>query len=804
MSSERGTTPIGAIYRLQMTPDFGFDRVAELAPYFADLGVTHLYLSPYLQAAEGSEHGYDVVEHPRLNESLGGREAFERMVDALEQHGLGHIADIVPNHVSTEGNNRWWNVLKHGRNSRHAHWFDIDWDYLDGKVCAPILGDDLEACIERGEITLDTSGIEPVLHYFDHRFPLSPETDLDAPLAEIIDTQNYWLVEWRRGNRNINYRRFFDVNTLAAVRQELPEVFEATHSLLFELIADGAVHGLRVDHIDGLLDPQGYLEALVQRSGVPVWVEKILEPSEVLPDTWPVEGTTGYDFLNIVGGLFVDQRNEHRMTSIYQDFSRETASLDAVTQDKKMLVMRQVLIADLKRLAGELEKIFTEMDWEVDEDLMVALVGETLAGFDVYRTYIRPDGSRTDQDERLLLDAIEAARRRAAYIPSIYFDRLSDVILTGVGGEAGRRFVLRLQQTSGPVMAKSYEDTVFYNFNRLVSLNEVGGDPGYFGVDLDEFHAAASRAQQKWPLSVLATSTHDTKRSEDVRARISLLSEIPDRWETFVSTFDEGSATHLTDGMPDANTRYLFYQVLVGAHPLDVPRASEYMLKAAREAKGGTSWLRPDDDYETALSRFVDGVIGDPSLQVLLNDFVSDLVEPGRINSLAQCLIKHTYPGIPDTYQGTELWDLSLVDPDNRRPVDHDLRIALLSHADETPASELWASADDGAAKMLVTTTALRLRRQRPNSFLEGSYSPIEAEGEAAHHVVAFMRSDDVVVVAPRLVLSLEGEWGDTTIPLPEGKWRNVLTGERVYGGNPSVGMLLATFPVSLLVKEAG
>ncbi|MFP5299084.1 MAG: malto-oligosyltrehalose synthase, partial [Actinomycetota bacterium] len=643
---------VRSTYRIQLHAGFTFDDLAAIAPYLSELGVTHVYCSPYLQATEGSTHGYDVVDHSRVNPELGGDEAWDRFCDEAARLGLGVVIDIVPNHVSIEGghNRRWLDVLEHGASSSSAEWFDIDWDYLEGKVCAPLLGDTLEACLERGEINLDADGDEPLLRYFEHTLPIAPGTDLDASMDEIVEAQNYWLVEWRRGNRNINYRRFFDINTLAAIQVQRDDVFEHVHGLTAALVHEGKVDGLRIDHIDGLFDPQDYLERLRSLVDVPVWVEKILEPSEGLPDAWPVQGTTGYDFMNLVGGLFVNPDNEHRITSVYQDFTDETASLAEIVHEKKMMILRQVMVADLKRLAREASAAFEKRGWATDEGEMMAALGEVLAAFDVYLTYVRPDGHRNENDRRILTEAFTAARKRAPFVPAAYFDRLEEVL----GSDDGSMLLLRLQQTSGPVMAKSYEDTVFYNFNRLVSLNEVGGDPGYFGIETDDFHAAGARRAQRWPRAMLATSTHDTKRSEDVRARISLLSEIPERWSDALARFSKLAERYRSSGMPDRNAEYLLYQVLVGAYPLDADRAVEYMTKAAREAKRYTSWLRIDTSYERALEDFVRGLLSDDDFAAELTDFVEPLIEPGRINSLAQTLIKLTFPGVPDTYQGCE------------------------------------------------------------------------------------------------------------------------------------------------------
>lgn len=814
----------GATYRVQLNPDFTFDDVAKIAGYLAGLGITHVYCSPYLQAHPGSTHGYDVVDHSRLNEELGGRDGFERMVAALGEHGLKHIVDIVPNHVSVAGsaNARWWDVLKHGRGSRYAAFFDIEWERvppdLAGKVLVPVLGDELEAVLQRGEIKLALKDGEPIARYYENELPLSPDSipegaaeDLvarvnDDPrlLTELLEQQHYLLAFWRRARRHLNYRRFFDINTLAALRMEQPGVFEETHGLVLELIGRGELDGLRVDHIDGLLDPAAYLSRLRNEAGRYLVVEKILEPGEELPPAWPVDGTTGYDFMNVVGGLYVDRRAEERMHQIYERFIGEQVSLERMKLEKKYLLMRHVMVSDMNRLTNEIWELFDEEGWgdipHLDDQLRDA-VGEIIASFHVYRTYIGPDGTRLPNDEQVIRQAVEDARARRDYLEPAIFDRLELVLLMEAGGEAGRSFALRFQQMTGPIMAKSLEDTVFYNFNRLVSLNEVGGDPGVFGVTVNEFHAAALKAQRDWPLSMLATSTHDTKRGEDVRVRISALSEMPDAWDAAVSRWAKLAERHKTGDLPDDNAIYLLLQTVVGAWPLGAERAVEYMQKASKEAKRYTSWIDPVTEYDGALERFVRGLLEDDEFIDEVETFVSEITEPARKSSLAQTLVRLTYPGVPDTYQGTELWTLSLVDPDNRRPVDYEERRELFERAKATPAAELWAQADDGATKMLVVAEALAVRKKLPAAFgPSATYEPLLGSGPGADHVVAYIRGGEVAVITTRLNMSVEEALSGTTVGLPTGEWKDAFSEKVVAGGEADLGELLDDFPVALLV----
>ena len=803
-----------ATYRVQLHADFGFDDAAAVVPYLAELGISHLYSSPYLQARAGSLHGYDVVDHSRLNEELGGAEAHKCLLAALAEHGMGHILDVVPNHmaINDPANAWWWDILRHGPHSRYAAYFDIDWDppehKLRRKILVPILGDHYGRILDAGELRLDYADGEPVVRYHDSTLPLAPGTepgDIESAnrdpeaLHEILELQHYRLARWRVASEELNYRRFFAINDLAALRAENPEVFRQTHALVLDLVEGGDLQGLRIDHIDGLRRPDEYLRNL--RAAAPdiyVVVEKILERDETLPD-WPVEGTTGYDFLNRVGGLFVDPDGAGALTSMYETFTGDVVELDEQRRDKKLAIADTELASDIERLTDLLADICEQHRRYRDftrRELRVALV-ETIAAFPVYRTYVNPSTRAiNDRDARIIADSVKRAESRCPELEPELFDLLRAVLTLEIDQLAENNLAMRFQQATGPVMAKGVEDTLFYTYNRLISLNEVGGDPGHFGVSLDEFHELTERAQRDWPLTMLATSTHDNKRSEDVRARINLLSQIPDDWAAAVGRWSEMNMRHRTGNMPSRGDEYLLYQTLVGAWPINAPRAKAYMTKAANEAKLHTSWIDPDGDYDTALEHFVETVLADGGFVAELEEFVAPLIEPGRVASLSQTLIKLTAPGVPDLYQGSECWDLSLVDPDNRRPVDFDHRAMLLA---SVKRGDVMGADDE--PKLRVIERALSLRAQRPDLFGERSiYEPMWARGAKSDRVVAFARASKVVTVAPRLTFRL-GDMSGATLELPPGSWGDHFTGRR-HAGETGLDALWGDFPVCLLTRD--
>ncbi|MFL6258553.1 MAG: malto-oligosyltrehalose synthase [Thermoanaerobaculia bacterium] len=875
-------------YRVQLRPEFGFDAAAAVAGYLADLGISHLYSSPYLQAARGSAHGYDVVDPTRVNEELGGEEAHARLCRTLGEKGLGQVLDIVPNHMAiTERRNTWWwDVLENGPSSRYAAYFDVDWNppqaRLRDTVLLPILGDHYGRVLENGELELVRQGGKFEIHYHEHRMPVAPRsldtliaeaarrcgspdlafiadslgqlplataTDresivrrhrdkevlagqlsrlaeekpevakaLDAVVAEVnagpdrldelLQRQNYRAAFWRTAGQELDYRRFFDVHTLIGLRMEDERVFADTHALVLRWLREGVLDGVRVDHPDGLLDPEEYLERL--RDEAPeawVVVEKILEPGEPLRGSWPVEGTTGYDFLNRVGGLLVDREGEGPLTELYTGLTGQSAGWVDLVREKKLLVLSELLASDVNRLAEVFlqvcERHRRHRDYTRFE--LRQAIREVVAGFPVYRTYVRAEiGEVTDLDRRYVDEAIAAAKARRPDLPADLFDFFRDLLLLEVRGEVEGELVMRFQQLTGPAMAKGVEDTAFYNFHRLTALNEVGGSPGDFGLCVEAFHRLAAESQRLWPRTLLATSTHDTKRSEDVRARISLLSEIPEPWGEAARRWYERNAKYRKGDFPDRNAEYLLYQTLVGAWPISAERAAAYMEKAAREAKAHTSWTRQNPEYEEALRSFVTAVLDDKDFLAGLEAFVAPLVEPGRINSLAQTLLKLTAPGVPDFYQGSEIWDLSLVDPDNRRPVDYELRRRLLGDLKRGMVpEEIVARMDDGLPKLWLIHQGLQLRRRSPEVFgPDGAYEPLRAAGPRAEHVVAFTRGGAVAAVAPRLPLRLQGDWRGTTLELPPGSWRDELNGEEIEGGSRPLADLLARFPVALLARS--
>jgi len=632
--------------------------------------------------------------------------------------------------------------------------------------------------------------------------------DPDA-LDALLERQNYRLAFWRVAGQELDYRRFFDITTLIALRSENLFVFAETHETMIGLVRDGNVTGLRVDHVDGLREPAEYVRLLREAAGGDTYlvVEKILEQEETLPTDWAVDGTTGYDFTARVNGLFVDPEGEAALTEGYASFVGRRTSYEGLVLRNKHLVMREVLAADVNRLTNLLLWVCDRHRRHRDhtrQDLSRA-VREVLACLDVYRTYVRPGPVEPGPvDVARVEAAVDRARERRSEVDPDLFTFLGEVLLGRHPGVQEDDFALRFQQLSGAVMAKGVEDTTFYQYNRLVSLNEVGGDPGRFGTSVADFHAANARMARDWPATLLATSTHDTKRSEDVRARISLLSEIPAEWAAAVARWAEINECHKADGMPDRNAEYLLYQVLVGAHPLDTERAVAFMAKASREAKEHTSWVDPDPAYDDALAAFVSSALADAGFRDDLAAFVAPLVTAGRVTSLAQALLKLTSPGVPDVYQGTELWDLSLVDPDNRRPVDYAGRRRLLDQVRSATVADVAANADDGATKLWLTHRALDARRRCPTAFGAGAgYRPLEPAGERAANLVAYVRGEDeVAVLAPRLVLGLRDGWGDTILDLPAGAWTDAFTGATIDGGAFGVADALATFPVALLLRS--
>jgi (1->4)-alpha-D-glucan 1-alpha-D-glucosylmutase len=591
---------------------------------------------------------------------------------------------------------------------------------------------------------------------------------------------------------------------------EDPRVFAEAHELVLRLVAEGKVEGLRIDHPDGLRDPLGYFRRLRAAVGAGVYTvaEKILEEGESLPAAWPVEGTTGYDFLNQVSGLFVDPGGEGPLTDLYRRFTGTEVDFGEIAYEAKLQVMRDTLAADLDRLTALAQEVCDRHRRYCDytrRELLLAL-RELAACFPVYRSYVVPGEPASEEDVAVVDDAVAAAAARRPDLDPELLTFLRDLLLGRVAGDVEGELAVRFQQFTSPVMAKGVEDTAFYRYLRLVALNEVGGDPGRFGTPPDAFHAHNQRSATAWPATMLSTSTHDTKRSEDVRARIAALSEIPDRWAAAVTRWRDRNRCHrASPDAPDANTEYLLYQTLVGAWPIDAERTQGYVEKAVKEAKRQTSWITPDAEYEEATRSFVEGLLSDDEFVADLESLVEPLVDAGRVTSLAQLVLKLTSPGVPDVYQGSELWDLSLVDPDNRRPVDYELRRRLLDEVTTATPEKVLAWADDGGPKLWLLQRTLAVRRRRAGAFRPGaSYTPVTAAGEKAAHVVAYVRGDEVLVVAPRLVVGLAGDWAGTRIDLPPGGWGDELEPARngSWEGTVALSDLLAEFPVAILGRR--
>jgi (1->4)-alpha-D-glucan 1-alpha-D-glucosylmutase len=969
---------------------FGFRAAAAITGYLEDLGITDLYTSPYMRAAPGSNHGYDVLDHQQLNPELGTAHDHAAMCTAAREKSLGHVLDIVPNHMGIgSGNLLWMDLLENGPSARAARFFDVEWrpvkEELVDKVLVPILGDRYGAVLERGELKLRLLNGNFQITYFDHVFPLSPRSygeilsyrlaDLEARLPggdpsldelksiltaiehlptrheqdpdrleerrrekeiikrrvaalcatdprirqhleenvalysgqpgkprsfdlldKLLGAQAYRLAHWRVSSEEINYRRFFDINSLAAIRVEDPAVFEEAHRLPLRFLAEGLVTGFRVDHPDGLAYPTRYFRllqdshilerarGLVEGRGEdwkemepavreelareiaaagpasplykPVFVvaEKILAGTERLPESWAVRGTTGYDFLNQVNGLFVDSAAREAMDKIYSRYIGGHIDFDELVYQKKKLILYTALASEMNLLARQLNRISEANRWTRDftlYSLRAALI-EVVACFPVYRTYVGDDGTVDERDRKYVLQAVACAKRRNPAENASIYDFIADILLQKFADyvEESERplqlaFVIKLQQVLGPVMAKGLEDTVFYVYNRLLSLNEVGGEPNRFGVTVQQFHAANEHRARSFPRTLLATATHDTKRGEDVRTRIDALSEMPKDWAGALS-----SLTRKVDGLlrdvdgrkaPDRNELMLFFQTLVGVWPsghasaLPPPaemeslsqRLQQYLFKAVKEAKVNTSWIQEDRSWEEAVQGFVRDLFALPAKHGFWKAFLpfaDKIAGVGAHNSLSQLVLKLASPGVPDIYQGCEYWDFSLVDPDNRRPVDFESRKRVLGEVrdDLRPraelARELYQSWPDGRIKLFLTQAGLRARRDNPGIFGDGEYAPLEPQGNRAERLVAFARREKdggtAVCIAPRLVAGLlDGKgllpasaFADCVVPLPfarEGdQLIDVFTGERsvVKDGVIRAGDALTNLPVALLL----
>jgi len=764
--ADETVAPPSSTYRLQVNAGSDLGAAAEVCDYLDALGVGAVYCSPVLQSAAGSDHGYDVTDHDHIDAARGGREGWQALLEAARAHELGLVVDIVPNHMGVadaSANAAWWDVLRLGPSSPFAQWFDIEW--TRGRLLLPVLGDGADPATD-----LQVLGGE--LRYAEHRFPIAPGTgpfDGDTA-ADVHERQQYELVNFRRADTDQNYRRFFAVTTLAGLRIEDEGVAAATHREIVRWVAEDGIVGLRIDHPDGLLDPGGYLDWLREQApGAWITVEKILEPGERLPSAWPVAGTTGYDALAEVNAVFVDPAGEAALTALYHELTGDGTDFAAHVQSGKRFVISTILQAEVLRLARLVPDI----------DAAGPALAEALVAMPVYRSYL-PLGAE-DLDE-----ALRAARERrpelAAALQALT-PRLFDP-----ADELCRRF----QQTSGAVMAKGVEDTAYYLYSRFIALNEVGADPARFGCDLDTFHTAQLLRQRLRPAGMTTLSTHDTKRGEDVRARLAVLAEVPAQWAGLVRTLMDATA------VPDARFGYLLWQTFAGTGLIARERMHAYAEKAMREAGQLTNWIDPVEAFESAVHAAIDTAYDDPYLRAAIEELLAGIEAAARSNSLAQKLVQLTMPGVPDTYQGSELWEDNLVDPDNRRAVDYSPRRALLAQLDSAGGPPPVDAS--GAAKLWTVSRALRLRRDRPDLFTD--YHPVRAVGSATKHVLAYDRGG-AITVATRLPAGLQrsGGFGDTAIELDR-EYLDVLSGRR-YRGLAKVADLLRQYPVALLMTTS-
>ncbi|UPZ28320.1 malto-oligosyltrehalose synthase [Streptomyces sp. LRE541] len=776
-----------ATYRLQLQPEFPFGAAEAAVPYLASLGVSHLHLSPVLEAVPGSGHGYDVVDPARVREELGGEQGLRALSRTAREHGLGLVLDIVPNHMamSPRHNRPLWEVLREGPDSPYARWFDIDWDAQGGRVLLPVLGQAVGA--ESGDLVVDGD----VLRYHDHAFPLRAGTE-KLPLPELLDAQWYRLAWWRLARTELNYRRFFSISELIGVRVEDPEVFDATHGKILQLLDEGVVDGLRIDHPDGLADPDAYLRRLHQATGGR-WtvVEKILADGEPLPAAWPVAGTTGYDALRHVDGVLTDPAGAGELLGQYRRFAAPQADRGGVWEETvrraAYKVVHHELAAEVDRLTREADRLCrTSADPVLRDRAPWALrtaLRELLVRLEVYRPYTSGDAASVLTEEA----AQEAKQAFKVPEEAHVVDLVRDLVLGRIGeGPGFAAFRARFAQLASALRAKSVEDTAFYRYVPLLSATEVGGEPGAPAVSPEDFHAYCARVQRDWPATGTALSTHDTKRSADVRAAISVLTQVPARWADLLAevtgrTAAEGVAA------PDPQVAWAAWQTAVGLGPADGERLQGALLKHIREAGLGTAWTEQDPAYEEAVADFLKaGPCGAPGQRVA--EFRRSLAPYVRANVLGAALVHLTMPGVPDLYQGTEAEYLALVDPDNRRPA-------------HFPPEDL---SDLSAEKAALTAAALRLRRRRPGVFGDSAtYEPLPARGPGAAHCLASARSGEVVTAVTRLSLRLEeeGGWRDTELPLPAGRWTDLLAPGREFTGHARVEALFGRSTVVLLER---
>jgi (1->4)-alpha-D-glucan 1-alpha-D-glucosylmutase len=905
-----------ATYRLQFHRGFRFEDAARLAPYLKELGISHVYASPYLKARRGSSHGYDITDHLSLNPELGDEEDFRAMTAAFSSAGLGQILDFVPNHMGVGGadNPFWLDVLEWGPDADHAGWFDIDWDsdnrYLHKKLLIPFLGRQYGDELAAGEIKLKfdkNEGSLAVWAYDAHKLPICPLhyqtvlghadaeldrlgdmfTDLmhwrpevglrarflkgqlatlirDKPASEAAIEQSitalnadrraldcliqrqFWRVAYfGAAGDDINYRRFFDVNDLAGLRMELPSVFRHTHKMILSMIENGVLDGLRIDHIDGLLDPRAYLEAIRAACSRPFYlvVEKILASHETLRADWNTDGTTGYDFANHALGVLIDPASEGPLTDFYEAFTGLDARFPKVVYDSKMRIMDKEMRSELNTLGRDAARIARQnpLTGDFTKQILQHALMQIVACLPVYRIYIAP-GSDSDEADRRDLDwAIGRARRADRWIDPTTFDFLGGLLsgalaaktASGFNRASVLRFAMKFQQYSGPVMAKGLEDTAFYRYTRFIALNEVGGDPQRFGVTTAAFHKANAERARNWPNALLATSTHDTKRGEDARARLAVLSDMPEEWVRHAQSWSRLLRARRGDvegnAAPDRNDEYMLYQLLVATWPVELldyesdpsilqiyaDRIQSALQKSVREAKVHSSWSAPNAEYEDAVKSFAAAALDPASTGFISNflPFVHRVATLGVENSLAQTVLKLTAPGMPDIYQGCEMWDLSLVDPDNRRPVDFAIRdealralLPLLTDRRAETMRALFGNWRDGKIKLAITAILLRFRVQNELLFRQGAYEPLPLIDGESDNAFAFIRATAEAALAV-FIARFPGrrmanpDWRHSAVVMPPGSWTDVLTGNCFDGGATKIPLakIFAILPVAVL-----
>lgn len=976
-------------YRLQLNHKFRFSDAQRIISYLNGLGISDIYTSPYLKAKEGSLHGYDIVDHNTLNPEIGTEEEYHEMLQELQKYGMGHILDIVPNHMCiTSKENAWWmDVLENGPSSPYANFFDIDWDpvktELKNKILIPILSAQYGIILERQELQLAFENGAFFIHYYQHKLPIMPKTYIEilhhcidelknqlsaenprflellsiitalnnlppyteknpekiaeryrekeiikkrlwnlyneSPeikafidenirifngtkgktesfdhLDKLLNKQIYRLSHWCVATDEINYRRFFDINDLAAIRMEYPGVFTETHKLIFRLIREGKVTGLRVDHPDGLYNPSEYFQNLQRNCFLhkglgalknsadhpdnvaeilkqyddrllsdlqmkPFYIvgEKILIKGEKIPEDWPIYGTTGYDYLNSLNGIFIESVNVKAFDDIYNRFVKSKINFQDIIYEKKILIMETVMSSEVNTLGHFLNRLSEKNRHTRDFTLssLTVVIKEVIAFFPVYRTYIQSAGV-TERDRRYIELAVSKAKKKNPAMSASIFDFLKDVLLLkypeNFGDDDKKEwldFVMRFQQITGPVMAKGLEDTTFYVYNRFLSLNDVGGSPDRFGTPIETFHGQNIERFKSCPHALITTSTHDSKRGEDARARINVLSEMPDVWREHLIRWRRLNKKKrvVSEGqeIPGTNEEYLLYQSLIGVWPVEPmdrseyeifkKRIKDYMVKATREAKVHTSWISPNTTYEDTLINFIETILSNVRGNKFLRDFQTfqkKISRYGIYNSLSQTLLKIISPGIPDFYQGTELWDFSLVDPDNRRHVDYCLRIKILEELEKREqeisalelARELVSNKENGKIKLYLIYKALNYRKNNRKIFEGGEYLSLEVKGDKANNVCSFSRKSGdstALVVAPRfftrLIQQPEGMpfgkevWKDSVVVIPFEeagiKYRNIFTGEIVTGVCHKESTVLylsetfANFPVALMER---